>query len=657
MKRFLSISVLLQAVTGLMTVALVGLFAISAIGALHARDQAARVPVIVDASNDLFAAIQAFRQERGTVNTLLYTADPADEMSLKEMAALRVRSKTMFDSALSKLKSMNFNDIQPVLNSIANERSAYAKIREEVDPALQAPIAQRPADLDARWIAANNRLVASIETLSTRLESELGQVDPFIANMIFIKQLTWSVRSDSGDDRLLVREAAVKGPQLTLDQLRAFAQIEGRMQGAWQLVRAKADLPSMPPEVKQAIANVDRLYFRGFLPSRDRMVAELSVGHPVAISPRDWFKDSEPSRRAIFMVAKTAFDAASRHALEEYRTADANFITALVLMGVFSGIGLLTAAYVFGSVVRPIRIIAHSMGSVAHGDLVSDIPFERRSDEIGSLARALRVFRDNAIEKQRLQVAKLGAEAANRAKSEFLANMSHELRTPLNAIIGFSEVLKSQVFGPLTERYRAYAGDIFTSGSHLLELINEILDLSKLEAGQFELHEEAIDIRDAINGCLRLVETQAERGKIRLSSAIEDGIPRVRADDRRLRQVLINLLSNAVKFTPEGGRVWLSCFRRGNQLAIAISDSGIGMAPEDIPKALEPFGQIDSKISRKYEGTGLGLPLAKHLVEVHGGTLAVESRINAGTTVTILLPRERLIEGGAASARPARALA
>jgi signal transduction histidine kinase len=234
--------------------------------------------------------------------------------------------------------------------------------------------------------------------------------------------------------------------------------------------------------------------------------------------------------------------------------------------------------------------------------------------------------------------------------------MSHELRTPLNAIIGFSEVLKSQVFGPLTERYRAYAGDIFTSGSHLLELINEILDLSKLEAGQFELHEEAIDIRDAINGCLRLVETQAERGKIRLSSAIEEGIPRVRADDRRLRQVLINLLSNAVKFTPEGGRVWLSCFRRGNQLAIAISDSGIGMAPEDIPKALEPFGQIDSKISRKYEGTGLGLPLAKHLVEVHSGTLAVESRINAGTTVTILLPRERLIEGGA-FAMPARALA
>src|SRR5258708_4764503 len=194
--------------------------------------------------------------------------------------------------------------------------------------------------------------------------------------------------------------------------------------------------------------------------------------------------------------------------------------------------------------------------------------------------------------------AKETAESANRAKSAFLANMSHELRTPLNAIIGFSEIIKTQTFGPRSERYPDYAGHIFYSGKHLLALINDILNLSKMEAGRLALHEEEVDLASLVASCITLVETQARQAQIQISVSLDEQILSIRADDRRLRQILINLLSNAVKFTPPGGHVRISSTQENGGLAIAVRDTGVGMAPEDIPKAMTPFVQVDSKIRR-----------------------------------------------------------
>jgi signal transduction histidine kinase len=235
------------------------------------------------------------------------------------------------------------------------------------------------------------------------------------------------------------------------------------------------------------------------------------------------------------------------------------------------------------------------------------------------------------------------AKAASRAKSEFLANTSHELRTPLNAIIGFSEAIKGGMFGPLSARYRDYAADIHDSGTHLLGLINELLDLAKLEAGQFTLNDETLDIADIVRGSLRQVAPQAERQNIRLSEKIPAGLPYIRADDRRLRQILINLLSNAVKFTADGGDVCVSAHLRDGNMVLEVSDTGIGMTEGQIATALELFGQIDSKISRRHEGSGLGLPLARQLAELHGGYLTIASRPNQGTTISVVLPEERVV--------------
>ena len=643
MKRFLSISTLLQAVTGLMTLALVTIFAVHAMRALESREQARRVPTIVDISSDLFLAIQNLRVERGTVNTALATSTIVAPESQSEIAALRVRSGKALDSALARLRAVPVDGVGPAIEGIRESRNAMAERRHEVDAALQQPKDRRPGSLGANWIATTGGVVRAIDHLSSLLESELSQGDSFIADMIRVKQIVWSVRSDSGDDRLLVREAMVSGKRLSDEQRRQFAVLTGRIEGAWKLVQDEARLTTTPPKLREAIDAADRIYFSGFRPMRDGVVEELAAGRPVYIPPRDWLNLSTPGRQSIFMVSKTAFDLASAHAVEQFRAAERNFYVAILFMILFSLIGALTALYVFRRVVRPISQITKTMRLVADGHLTCEIPFEHRVDEIGSLSRALRVFRDNAIERQHLYLAKIGAETANRTKSEFLANMSHELRTPLNAIIGFSDVMQRGIFGPLSERYRGYGADIFNSGTHLLGLINEILDLSKLEAGQFELYEENVDLADTIEASMRLVEPQAEKSKIRLSKAIDEDFSLIHADERRMRQVFINLLSNAVKFTPDGGRVLVSSFRTKAGLAIAVSDTGIGMAPEEIPKALEPFGQIDSKISRNYEGTGLGLPLAKHLIELHGGTLTIKSEVNVGTTVTIVLPPERIV--------------
>ncbi|MBF0563469.1 MAG: PAS domain S-box protein, partial [Alphaproteobacteria bacterium] len=233
-------------------------------------------------------------------------------------------------------------------------------------------------------------------------------------------------------------------------------------------------------------------------------------------------------------------------------------------------------------------------------------------------------------------------EAASRAKSEFLASMSHELRTPLNAIIGFSDAIINEVFGPLdNSRYSGYVDDIHRSGIHLLDLINDILDVAKVEAGKMELHDEVLDVSETVTACLRLVRTRAEEAGVRLHNALPATLPHLFADERRFKQILLNLLTNAVKFSPNGQVTVRGTIDDGGAMAIMVADTGIGMGPDDLRTVLEPFRQVDSKLTRK-EGTGLGLPLTKGLVDAHGGVFEIESQLNVGTVITVRFPAWRV---------------
>ncbi len=245
--------------------------------------------------------------------------------------------------------------------------------------------------------------------------------------------------------------------------------------------------------------------------------------------------------------------------------------------------------------------------------------------------------------------AKEAAEYADRSKTEFLAHMSHELRTPLNAIIGFSEMIAAAPFGPVgSPKYLEYASDIHHSGLHLLDLINDVLDLSKIEAGKLELRETSVALPDLIEECVSLLRARAESARVALSAEMPDDLPLLRADERAVKQVMLNLLSNAVKFTPGGGTVVARAeHRHGKSLALSVTDSGIGMSPEEIEIAMTPFGQVDSKLARQHVGTGLGLPLTRSLVQLHGGDLAVTSSKGLGTTVTAIFPGDRIIRAAA----------
>ncbi|MFQ5954393.1 MAG: PAS domain-containing sensor histidine kinase [Kiloniellales bacterium] len=245
---------------------------------------------------------------------------------------------------------------------------------------------------------------------------------------------------------------------------------------------------------------------------------------------------------------------------------------------------------------------------------------------------------------QALRAARDEAQLANTAMSEFLANMSHELRTPLNAIVGFSEVMKHQTLGALgNARYLEYTKDIHDAGNHLLDLINDILDLSKVESGKDELHEEVLEIGVLLDSVYKLVSGRAERASVALEFDVARELPALRADERKLKQILVNLLSNAIKFTGAGGQVTFRAWYGGGGMVFQVADTGIGIVAENIPIALAPFRQVEDGFARKYQGTGLGLPLAKSLAEMHGGSLDLQSEPGVGTTVTVRLPAARAI--------------
>ncbi len=243
-----------------------------------------------------------------------------------------------------------------------------------------------------------------------------------------------------------------------------------------------------------------------------------------------------------------------------------------------------------------------------------------------------------------LVAAKTEAEAANRFKGELLANTSHELRTPLNAVIGFSEVMKAETFGPIPPQYRDYAADIHNAGKHLLRIVNDILDMSAIDAGKLELDEVKLDLPELLKDVLRLIRHRAEVGGINLREKIPEKLPPLLADERRVKQIALNLLANAVKFNPPGGSVTLAAGRTAEEsLFFSVADTGVGMDEEEVAVAMSKFGQVDSSLARRHEGTGLGLPLARELTELHGGCFEIASAKGRGTTVTVMFPAARTV--------------
>jgi signal transduction histidine kinase len=270
-----------------------------------------------------------------------------------------------------------------------------------------------------------------------------------------------------------------------------------------------------------------------------------------------------------------------------------------------------------------------------------------RSTEDGGVVTIVSDVTDMKNREEALRSSKELAEQGSRSKSEFLANMSHELRTPLNAIIGFTEVMRDQALGPIgNERYQEYIHDILDSGRHLLGVINDILDVSKADAGKLELHEEKVSLKREADATIRLFGDQAKAADVGISANFPNDLPPFFSDQRKIRQIFLNLVSNAVKFTPAGGTVRIDGgLNKEGGVTIQIIDTGIGIKKEDIPAALSAFGQVDSSLARRFDGTGLGLPLTVALIKLHDGDLKLESTPGEGTCISIQFPPSRVLSG------------
>ena len=284
--------------------------------------------------------------------------------------------------------------------------------------------------------------------------------------------------------------------------------------------------------------------------------------------------------------------------------------------------------------------VQHPDGTLGHESVAAPV-VDPVKKSVSHIIVIMRDIGERVIHERRLAGALRKAEAANKSKSEFLASMSHELRTPLNAVLGFSEALAAGIGGPLSDRQMEYAGLIHQSGGHLLSIISDILDLSKIEAGRVSLQEEMVAIPELIDSCLIMVRERAAEKKLKIKIMVDPGIPPIKADALRLKQILINLLSNAIKFTDEGSVMLNAGYQPSTGFEFTVTDTGIGMDAEGVKVAFQPFGQVESAFARNHGGTGLGLPITRQLVVLHSGTIAVSSSLGLGTRVTVTFPPAR----------------
>jgi signal transduction histidine kinase len=635
---------ILSGMTGLMVVMLVSVFAILAKDAFDRQQEATHVQAVVGVTRDMLFSKEALRVEQGIVGTALTAPEAARPESMAEIATLHNESEMTLATTIQQLGN-SANGVGSSPDAVLRKQARYNALYPQVIAALRQPGRQRPAVLITDLRQAMGDLIATIEKQSGQLSGGITGRNAFVDEVMKINASAWNVRIAAGVDRRLIAMAIAENRPVSVDQLQQFAEMTGRINAPWAVVEQEARLPALPEQLKTAIQTANSAYFVRFRNARQAIIKKLASGDRLPDAGEEWLRVSNPGLSSISAISKTALDLVEAHVAEQAAVAHRNFLVAIALMILSVGLASSITAYVIWRVIWPLKLITRKMKAITAGGFAQEIPFAGRQDEIGQFAQALRVFRDNAVEKQRLetrllhnQMAKEAAETSNRVKSEFLANMSHELRTPLNAIIGFSDMMQHKIYGPLCKQYEEYAGLINESGHHLINLVSDILDLAKIEAGKFALDPRAVNLQDEIGYCIKLTTRHAAGRQIVLTANLPDSPLIFIADPRACRQILLNLLSNAIKFTRDGGAVSITAAIVNGGMMITVRDNGVGIPAGALERIGQAFEQASNDPMLSREGTGLGLALVRALVGQHGGSLHIESKENVGTAVTVKLP-------------------
>ncbi|HYS46112.1 MAG TPA: ATP-binding protein, partial [Rhizomicrobium sp.] len=605
---------------------------------------------VVTVKRDLLLAQEALRVEGADLDTALEEAGAADAGTLQSIDRLHAGSQRAF----ARMRMHDGNQLTDGYGEILQRSTDYNRLVPRILAAARLKREERPPSLIVERTRAANELLGAMDRKSNSLSRSIASSDPLINEMLRDADISWRMRSDAGKDRHAIMSAILAEHAPSVELLQRFAEMNGRIATSWALIGNDSRLPEFPNVMKTAVARANWLYFTDFLAVRAQTIRALSQGRRVNLTGRQWIDLSNPGANSVMAIANTALNLTESYAAQQVKVAHRNFYFAILLMLGSIALASFAAVYVIWRVIRPLRAITGAMASIAAGRMRDEIPFGDRHDEIGKFSIALKMFRDSTLERSRLEkalleslVAQKTAETSSRIKSEFLANMSHELRTPLNAIIGFSDIMQHQIRGPLPADYQEYAALIHESGSHLLNLVSDILDLAKIEAGKFSIDARDMDLMETIDLCLRLTQRRADECGIELVKTATQDRLMLNADPRACKQIVLNLLSNAVKFTRRGGTVEIAVSAAGDGICLQVSDTGIGIPAHLLAHIGEAFEQASNDPMLAREGTGLGLALVKALVSQHGGSVRIQSQENVGTVVSVELPR----------AQPARAAA
>ncbi len=645
MKKLRSVSVILSACTGLLVLMLVTLSTNAAKQHFDSRENASYRLSIATIAQQFVLADEHLRVERGTMDTARGSHDPAGASDLDRIAQLHRRSEAVLATVAALLKAENGIIGSPERQRLAQMQHRYEATYSRMMDMLRLPAPDRSQALTAEWAAAANELITTVENQIIALSLQLSGIDSFIDEMMKAGNIAMAVRHEAGIDRAVLADAIQHATPLGEKDHILFAEMKVAAASPWSVIRGAAKNPSFPADLQKAVQQAQKIYFTEQAEEHDAILTQLNRGMRPSLSSADWMQRSNRGLTALTNVSRVAFEQAKSHLRDQAKQAQQRFIVALTLIFIAVAVASVAFLFIFQRVIRPLRILTGAMEAVIDGDMKRIIPMQDRRDEFGQFARTVSLFRDSTLERERLKSellenlsAKEAAEAASRVKSEFLANMSHELRTPLNAIIGFSDTMRSRLFGPMQARYEEYAVLIHESGLHLLSLITDILDMSKIEAGKFVLDPQPVDLAESVAYCLELTRRRAEETGITLTASVPANLPVLIADPRSVKQILLNLLSNAVKFTPPGGAVSFTAQALGGRLHLAVHDNGIGIPGKTLARIGLAFEQANNDPMRAREGTGLGLALVKSLVEKHGGRVHIESQEGVGTTVSVELP-------------------